>query len=122
MSSVPDSELGAPGDRSETSATDPGPGLDNADVKDNIVKQSPASSLTSPPGPGGLSPGVGPPHGPPRVKPHRGQLTPQQGPGLSPMSGSKTLTSLANLSPTPKSLLTGKIPRIEILKSFERKL
>ena len=87
LSSVPDSESGVPEPPApDTRDKEPGPRSSHQPV--------PASSL---------SPGVGPPQPPPihRVKQPRAQgLTP-------PAQASKPLTSLANLSPTPKSLLTG---------------
>ena len=88
LSSVPDSEAGV-SEPPVTSAPAP-------DTRDRAEAPPPPRSV---PASGGLSPQ------PPvmaRVKAPRGQgLTP---PGLT---GSKPLTSLANLSPTPKSMLTG---------------
>ena len=90
LSSVPDSEAGAP----EPPAPAP-------DTRDKEAGPHPRSSHQAVPA-SSLSPGVGPPQPPPiaRVKQPRGQ-------GLTPPAPTKPLTSLANLSPTPKSLLTG---------------
>ena len=61
-------------------------------------------TMVTPPGPASLSP----PHPPPAG--HRSKSRPAPPPSLSPMtpiSSNKPLTSLANLSPTPKTMLTG---------------
>ena len=100
MSSVPDSEVGA----SEALIAA------STDTRDKEARSSHersherSSHQPVPASGGGLSPSSGPgPQPPPlnRVKQPRGQ-------GLTPPSQPlKPLTSLANLSPTPKSLLTG---------------
>ena len=93
LSSIPDSEGGPP-------EPEPGPGPDtNTAASDTCAK---AGQGQAPPG--HPSPGAA---GIQRVKPPRpsgGQLAPA--PQLAP---GKPLTPLANLSPTPKSLLAGQL-------------
>ena len=107
LSSVPDSEAGPP--------EPPAPAPDTRDKE--VIPPHPRSSLGSShsersshqpvPASGGLSPVL------PVQPPHMARVKQPRGQGLTPpapsqgLTGSKPLTSLANLSPTPKSLLTG---------------
>ena len=76
----------------------------HVDSKENLSKVPGSGHLVSPPSQGGLSPSLA---APPRIK----QQRPPVGAGVTPMvgavTGSKSLTSLANLSPTQKTMLTG---------------
>ena len=95
LSSIPDSEGGPP-------EPEPGPGPDTNTAASDICAKAGQGQGQAPPG--HPSPGAA---GIQRVKPPRpsgGQLAPA--PQLAP---GKPLTPLANLSPTPKSLLAGQL-------------
>ena len=102
MSSIPDTET----------VETPVPGVTSDQLTPNTGPVT--TKLTTPPGPASLSP---PAHPPPSSRTKSRPSAPHPpGPSpasLSPMTGStKPLTSLSNLSPTPKTMITGKALRL----------